>query len=162
MLSFSEFCEQPVDFCRFEGHIDLDSRRTGNGSRDAGATGLFVLHLCRFLRLAQQFIENELEFAAFEAYGGGFYGQSAGAEGFGFEAVAFELLRDGGEADHLRGEELDQDRRKEALALDLLDLPFAEDLFEEDALVGYVLIDDPEAFFVGGEDEGVAELAEGF
>ena len=37
----------------------------------------------------------------------------------------------------------------------------AEDFFEEDALVGDVLVDDPEAFFVGGQDEGVAELAEG-
>ncbi|HTC74092.1 MAG TPA: hypothetical protein VK684_00860 [Edaphobacter sp.] len=45
--------------------------------------------------------------------------------------------------------------------MDLLGVAIAKDLFEEDALVGYVLVDYPEAFFVGGEDEGVAELAEG-
>ena len=28
--------------------------------------------------------------------------------------------------------------------------------------MGYVLVDDPEAFLVGGKDEGVAKLAEGF
>ena len=66
-----------------------------------------------------------------------------------------------GEGDHLRGEEIDEQRHEQALALDALDLALAEDLFEEDALVGDVLIDDPEAFFVDGEDEGVAELAEG-
>ena len=42
----------------------------------------------------------------------------------------------------------------------LLRFALAEDFLEEDALVGDVLIDDPEAFFVGGEDEGVAKLAE--
>ena len=37
---------------------------------------------------------------------------------------------------------------------------FAQDLFEEHALVRDVLVDDPEAFIVDGEDEGVAQLAE--
>ena len=67
-----------------------------------------------------------------------------------------------GEGDHLRGEQVDEERHEEALALDLFGVALAEDFFEEDALVGYVLVDDPEAFFVGGEDEGVAELAQGF
>jgi hypothetical protein len=56
----------------------------------------------------------------------------------------------------LGGEHVDEQRHEEALALDLLGVAIAEDFFEEDALVGYVLVDDPESFFVGGEDEGVA------
>jgi hypothetical protein len=59
----------------------------------------------------------------------------------------------------LGGEHVDEQGHEEALALDLLGVAIAEDFFEEDAFVGYVLVDDPEAFFVGGEDEGVAELA---
>ena len=59
------------------------------------------------------------------------------------------------------GVKVDEQRHEKALALDALDLAVAEDLFEEDALVSDVLIDDPEAFVVDGEDEGVAELAEG-
>jgi hypothetical protein len=60
----------------------------------------------------------------------------------------------------LSGEHVDEERHEEALALDLLGVSVAEDFFEENALVGDVLVDDPEAFFVGGEDDGVAELAE--
>jgi hypothetical protein len=71
-----------------------------------------------------------------------------------------EFFGDLGEGDHLGGEKIDEERHEEALALDLFGVALAEDLFEEDALVGYVLVDDPEALFVGGEDEGVAELAE--
>ena len=88
-------------------------------------------------------------------------GEGAGAEGLGFEAVAFELVSEGGEANHLLGEEIDEQRHEQALALGALGVALAEDFFEEDALVGDVLIDDPEAFVVGGEDERVAQLAEG-
>ena len=66
-----------------------------------------------------------------------------------------------GEGDHLRGQEIDQQGHEQALALDLFGVALAQDLFKEDALVGDVLVDDPEAFVVDGEDEGVAQLAEG-
>ena len=111
----------------------------------------------------EEIFECELELAAFEADGSGFDGEGAGAEGLGFEAVAVEFFREGGEADHLGGEEVDEDGHEEALALrGRPRSALAEDFFEEDALVGDVLVDDPEAFVVGGEDEGVADLAEGF
>ena len=73
----------------------------------------------------------------------------------------------------MRGEEVDEERHEEALALDLLDLAGTEDFFEEDALVGYVLIDDPEETLVvraarmkesplrGSPGLGVSKLAEG-
>ena len=44
---------------------------------------------------------------------------------------------------------------------DLAAAALVENLFEQDALVGDVLIDDPEALWVDGEDEGVANLSEG-
>ena len=134
----------------------------GDAGGDAAAAGFGVFGLLVAVGDGEDLFEQMFEFAAFEADGSGFDGEGAGAEGFGFEAVAVELFGDLGEGDHLRGEEVDEQRHEEALALDLLGVAFAEDFFEEDALVGYVLVDDPETFFVGGEDEGVAELAEGF
>jgi hypothetical protein len=109
----------------------------------------------------EDLLEHLFEFAAFEAHGGSFNGKSARAEGFGFEAVTLKFLGDLGEGDHLGGEQVNEERHEEALALNLFYLTLAKDFLEEDALVGYVLVDDPETFFVGGEDEGVVELAYG-
>ena len=162
MLGFSQFCEEPVDFCGFEGHIDLDGGVAGDGSGDPGAAGFFVFNLRGLFGSAEKLVEDELQLAAFEAYRGGFYGESAGAERLGLEAITLELFGDGGEVDHLLREEFDQDRHEETLALDGLGFALAENFFKEDALVGDVLVDDPEAFFVRGQNEGVAELAEGF
>ena len=98
---------------------------------------------------------------AFEANGGGLDGDGARAEGFRVKAVALQFAGDGGEDDHLLRQEIDQHGHEQALALHALDLALAEDFFEEDTLVGDVLIDDPQAFVVDGEDERVAQLAEG-
>ena len=161
MLGFCQFGEEPVDFCGVEGLVDLDGGVAGHAGGDAAAAGLGVFGLLVAVGDGEDFFEHAFEFDAFETYGGGLDGEGAGAEGLGFEAVAVELFGDLGEGDHLGGEEVDEERHEEALALDLLGVALAEDFFEEDALVGDVLVDDPEAFFVGGEDEGVAELAEG-
>jgi hypothetical protein len=85
-----------------------------------------------------------------------------GAEGFGLAAVALELGGEGGEDDHLLGQQVDEHGHEKALTFDTLGLALAENSFEENALVGDVLIDDPEAFIVGGEDKGFAELAQRF
>ncbi len=134
----------------------------GDAGGDAAAAGFGVFGLLVGVGDGEDLFEHAFELDAFEADGCGFDGEGAGAEGLGFEAVAVELVGDLGEGDHLGGEQIDEQGHEEALALDLFGVALAEDLFEEDALVGYVLVDDPEAFFVGGEDEGVAELAEGF
>ena len=94
--------------------------------------------------------------------GRGFDGDGVGAEGLGFAAIAFQLRGERGEDHHLLGKQVDEHRHEEALAFDALSLALAEDFLEEDALVGDMLIDDPEAFVVGGEDEGFAELAQRF
>jgi hypothetical protein len=84
------------------------------------------------------------------------------AKGLGLATVALEFGGEGREDDHLLGEQVDEHGHEEALALDALGLALAENFFEENALVGNVLIDDPEAFVVGSEDEGFAELTQGF
>ena len=141
--------------------VDFDGGVTGHARGDAAAAGLGVFGLLVAVGDGENLFKHLFEFDAFEADWSGLDGEGAGAEGFGFEAVAVELFGDLGEGDHLRGEHVDEQRYEEALALDLLGVALAEDFFEEDALVGYVLVDDSELLFVGGEDEGVSELVEG-
>ena len=161
VFGFAESVEEPTDLLLIQRLVDLDGRVAGDGGGDATAAGLRVFTLLVAVGDGEDLFEHVLEFDTFQADGGGFDGEGAGAEGLDFEAVAVEFFGDLGEGDHLGGEEIDEQGHEETLALDLLGIAFAEDLFEEDALVGYVLVDDPEAFFVGGEDEGVAELAQG-
>ena len=150
MLRASEFGEQPVDLGWFKWRVDLDGGVAGDAGGYAAAAGFGVFALLIAVGDGEDLFEHAFEFDAFEADGGGFDGEGAGAEGFDFEAVAVELLGDLGEGDHLGGQHVDEHRHEETLALDLFGVAVAEDFFEEDALVGYVLVDDPEAFFVGG------------
>ena len=162
MLGAGEFLEEPLHAGGIEGHIDLDGGVAGDGGGDAGAGGFEVVGLGGGSGLLEDFMDHALELAAGEAGGRGFDGDGVGAEGLGFAAVVLQFRGNGGEDDHLLGKQVDEHGHEEALALDAFRLALAEDFFEENALVGDVLIDDPEAFIVGGEDEGFAELAQGF
>ena len=162
VFGFCEGGEEPVDFFRVEGLVDFNRCVTGHAGGDAAAAGFGVFGLLVAVGDGEDFFEHAFELDAFKTDGCGFDGESTWAEGFGFEAVAIELVGDLGEGDHLGGEEIDEQRHEKTLALNLFSVALSEDLFEEDALVGDMLIDDPEAFFIGGEDEGIAELAEGF
>ena len=133
----------------------------GDGGGDAAAAGLGVLGLAVAVRDGQQLLDHCFEFPALQAYGSGLDGEGTGAKGFGFEAVVLEFFGDLGEGDHLRRQQVDQQRHQQALTLHLFGVALAHDFFEEDALVGDVLVDDPETLFVDGQDEGVAQLAEG-
>jgi len=134
----------------------------GDGGGDATGAGAGVLDLVVGCGRGEDVSEGEFEFPALEASWGGFDGEGAGAEGLCLEAVALEFVGKIGEADHLLGEEINQERHEQTLTLGAFGTAFAENLLEEDALVGDVLIDDPEAFVVRGKDEGIAQLAEGF
>ena len=60
----------------------------------------------------------------------------------------------------LRRSQFDDQRHEQTLALDLLRLALAQDSLEQHALVGHMLIDDPEAIFVNRENERISNLAE--
>ncbi len=62
---------------------------------------------------------------------------------------------------HLPGFELDQQGHQQALALDFLDLAVAQNFFKKNTFVCHMLVDDPQAVVAGGQDEGLAQLAEG-
>jgi len=161
MLGFAELGEEPVYFFGVERLVDFDSGMAGHTRGDATAAGFGVFGLLIAIGDGEDFFEHLFELAAFETYRRGFDSESAWAEGFSFEAVAIEFVGDLGEGDHLGRKQIDEKRHEEALTLDLLGVAFAKNFFEEDALVRDMLVDDPETFFVGGEDEGVAKLAQG-
>jgi len=162
VVSPRERGQQPFHTGGIEGHVDFDGGVAGDRGGDAGAGGFEVVGLRGGAGLLKDFKDHALQFCTAKAGRRGFDGDGVGAEGLGFAAVAFQLRGERREDHHLLGEQVDQHRHKEALAFDALSLALAEDFFEEHALVGDMLIDDPEAFVVGGEDEGLAQLAEGF
>ena len=133
----------------------------GDGGGDAAGAGTCVFGLLLGIRGREKVFEGEFEFPALQADGSGFNGEGAGAKWLNLEAITVELFGKVGEADHLGGEEVHEKRHEELLALGLFGCPLAQDALEEDALVGDVLVDDPEAFVVRGEDKGVADLAKG-
>ena len=141
--------------------VDLDGGVAGDAGGDAAAASLGVFGLLVAVGDGEDLFEHLFEFDAFEADGAALTARVRGPKGSASKPLRSSSLGDLGEGDHLGGKEVDEQRHEEALALDLFGVALAEDLFEEDALVGDVLVDDPEALFVGGEDEGVAELAEG-
>ena len=87
--------------------------------------------------------------------------QRARTERLRFEAVAVQFVGHVGEVRHLGRKKVDQERHQQALALHALHLPLAQHLLKQDALVRHVLVDDPKALFIDGEDEGVLHLAKG-
>jgi hypothetical protein len=159
VLGFAEFGEEPVDFGGFERLVDFYSSVAGDAGGDAAPAGLGVLGLLIAVGNGEDLFEHLFELGAFEADWSRFDGQGSGAEGLSFEAVVVEFFCYLREGDHLGWKKIDEQRHEQTLTLDLFGGSLAQDAFEEDALVGHVLVDDPEALFVGGEDEGVAELA---
>ncbi len=90
------------------------------------------------------------------------YRDAARAKGLDFESVLRQFVGDVGEDGLLRRREFDHQRQQQALAFDFLRRSLLQDLLEQHALVGHVLVDDPQAFRIHREDEGVANLAQRF
>lgn len=111
--------------------------------------------------LIDDFGERFFEFLALQADRRCFDGKCLRAKEFHLESVAFKFLGDAGKNDHLLGLQLDQHRHEQALALDLLHLPVAEDLLKKHSFVCNMLVDDPETILTGGQDERITELAQG-
>ncbi len=85
---------------------------------------------------------------------------AARAHGLDFEAVGAQFFGDFFVNDELARGKLEDHGHEHALAFDFSGAAGFEVLFEQDALVGYVLVDEPETFAVYGDDEAGADLAE--
>ena len=104
-------------------------------------------------------MQHVLDGCGVHACGSDFHGHAAGAEGFGFESVVLQFVGNFGEYRLLRGRQVQHDRHEQALAFNFLRGALLQHSFKKDALVGDVLVDDPEAIFVDGEDERIADLS---
>jgi hypothetical protein len=88
-------------------------------------------------------VEHVLDGGCVHAGGGDFHGYAAGAERFGLETVVLEFVSDFGKHCLLRGRQVEDDWHEKALAFYFLCSALPQDALEQDALVGYVLVDDP-------------------
>ena len=161
ILRLSQFGEQPGDLGGLKRHVDLDGGMAGHRSGNPAGSGLRVVGLARMILCGENVFKHLLKFAALQAHGRRLDSQGTGAKGFSFKAVSFQFGGDASKRHHLGWKQVDEQGHEETLTLHLLGLPFAEDLFKQDALMGDMLVDDPEALVVRGKDEGVAHLAEG-
>ena len=90
---------------------------------------------------------------------GNFDRHAARPEGLDLETVLGKLIGYLREHRQLGRRKFEDQRHEQALAFHSLGGALFHDLFEEYALVGHVLVDDPESFVVDREDEGLADLA---
>jgi len=73
--------------------------------------------------------------------------------------VGDHFFRDFLEDDDLARGEFENERHEHALRFDIAGTAGGEVLFEEDAFMGDVLVDNPEAFAIDGYDEAGTHLA---
>ncbi len=137
----------------------------GDGGGDARTECGKVFILLRFQRVRAGLLddlgEHPFQSGTLKTDRGGFHSERLRAKRFDLKSVTFEFLGDAGEDHHLGGLEFDQHGHEESLALDMLHLAVAKNLFKEHALVCHMLVDNPQAVFAGGQNEGLAQLAEG-
>ena len=82
------------------------------------------------------------------------------AKGFYLKAISLQFVGNLSKNHHLPRLQLDQQGHQQALALDLLYLAIAQNLFKKHSFVCHMLVDDPEAILSGGQDEGLAKLSQ--
>ena len=161
-IGFGEGGEEPLHFCLIERHVDFDGGVAGGAGGDFGLQrfdgdgGVFAFDA------VENFGEKFFGVVAGDAGGNRLNCDAARAHGLDLEAVGGEFVGDFFIDDELARREFENHRHKHALAFDFAGAAGFEMLLEEDALVGDVLIDDPEAFGVDGDDEAGADLAERF
>ena len=107
-------------------------------------------------------ISNRIFSRSGGAHGGrrGFHRDGAIAERLGLESGGVQLVGDARVVDLLLGGELHDQRHQQALHLHAAGRALLHDLLEQDALVGHVLVDDPQAVAAGGDDEALVDLAQ--
>src|SRR5689334_3475997 len=121
---------------------------------------LQIHRLLLAFELEQEFSEHLLDLAAFDAGRNRLYHDGSRAEELDFEAVVSQLVGDLGKYRLLPWGQLDDHGHQQLLHRNRLGFALLEHSLKEHALVGYVLVDDPETFLVYGENERVPHLTE--
>ena len=97
---------------------------------------------------------------SFDACGCDLDSDATRPERLGLEAVPRQFVRNFGEDCLLCGREFKDERHKQTLAFDLLRRALLQNSFEEHALMGHVLVYDPEPLMIHCQDERLANLPE--
>ncbi len=87
-----------------------------------------------------------------------FHGHAARAKGLGLKSIVLQFVGDFGEHRLLRGRQLQHNRHQQALAFDSVRRPLLQHSFKQHALVGHVLVHNPQTIFVHRQDERIANL----
>src|SRR6516164_7660208 len=142
-VSLGQLPQQPLHLVVRQRHVDLDGGVAGDGRGYVSANSLEIERLFLALELLEDFVQQVLNLGGRDAGSRGLHRNGAGAEGLYFKTVVVQLVRNLGQDRHLRGPEFDQQGHQHLLALRPTGETLAQDLLEQDALVGNVLIDDP-------------------
>jgi len=161
-FGFGKFCDQPFHLVLLERHVDLDGGVTGDGCSNADADFLDVYCLLFVGKLVEQFVKHALNLRSFDSGGSDLYRNAACAERLDFKSVGSQLVRNFGENGLLGGRELHNQRHQQALALDFFYGALLENPLKEHALVGDVLVDDPESFMINSKNERLPNLTQRF
>ena len=105
--------------------------------------------------------ERPLQFCALQPDRRGFDCKCLRPKGFDLKSILLEFFGNSRENDHLGRLEFDQQGHQQVLTLHPFDLAIAQNFFKENALVGNMLVDYPQAVFSCGQDEGLTKLAHG-
>jgi hypothetical protein len=105
-------------------------------------------------------VEHVLDCGCVHSGRSDFHGDAPGAEGLGLETVVLQFVGYFSKDGLLGRGQFENDWHEQALAFHFLCHALPQDAFEQDSLMGYVLVDDPEAIFVYCEDKRIADLSQ--
>ncbi len=158
VIGLGEFGQQPFHLVLFQRHVHLDRRMAGDRSRNSG-TYLFQIQRLLFAReLIQQFMQHILDRGCFHSRRGDFHRNAARAKWLGLESIAGQFIRNFLKNSLLRRGQLQHDRHQQSLAFHLHGCSLLQHSFKQDALMGDVLIHNPESVFIHGENKRVPDL----
>jgi hypothetical protein len=120
MVGLGEFGEKPFHLVPFERHIDFDGSVTGDRRRDPGANGFQINGLIFARELFEDFVQHVLDLGGVHTRGRYFYGNTASAEGLGFESIMRKFFRDLTEDRLLSRSQFQHKGHQQALAFDAL------------------------------------------
>ena len=139
-----QFPQQVLHFGPVERRVDLDGRAAGQRGRNATAQ-IINRDAAQFaFGDLEDLVDRALHAAGFEVRGNGLDGDGAIAEGLGLETGRGQVGGDAVVFHLLRGSQRKHDGHQQTLLLDLARGLAREVALKENALVGDMLVDDPQ------------------
>ncbi len=107
-------------------------------------------------------MQHVLDIASVNSRRRDFNGDAARPEGLRFKTIAGQFVGNFSEHCLLSGREFENQWHQQTLAFNFLCATLLQNLFEEHALMGHVLVNDPQPFPVHRQDERLPNLAQRF